>query len=150
MSIRKPSEQRERRYIVDYVRTKYPNNEAMFNVRLGGIPAKLEGVDIGGLSSNIYKVFNRYIDAVVILQNRLLLIEAKILADLGAVSQLEYYASLVQSTPELSQYSSLPLELHIVTASADPSFIGFATSKNITIDIYRPTYAAEYLTTLLK
>lgn len=132
------------------MRTRWPNNVAMFNVRLGGIPAKMEGVDISGMSSNIFKVFNRYVDAIVILPDRLLLIEAKILADLGAVSQLEYYAGLISSSPELAAYVALPLELHIVTVSADPSFVSFAASKQINIDIYRPAYAVEYLTTLLK
>lgn len=150
MSLRRPYQQRERRYIVDYVRTRYPDAYAIFNQRLGGMPAKLEGVDIGNISSNIYKVFNRYVDALVIQPDKVLLIEAKILADLGAVSQLEYYAALVGQTPDLARYSALPLELHIVTASADPSFVAFAASKNITIDIYRPPYAVEYLTTLLK
>jgi len=144
------TEQRERRFIVDYVRTRYPNDRAMFNVRLGGIPAKMEGVDIGGLSSNIYKVFNRYVDAIVIAQDRLLLIEAKILVDLGAVSQLEYYRSLVPQSPDLARYSALPIDLQIVTASADPSFVAFAASKGVNIVVFRPPYAVEYLTTLLK
>jgi hypothetical protein len=150
MSLRKPSEQRERRYIVDYVRFRYPNSPALFNLRLGGIPAKLEGQDIHGLSSNIFKVFNRYVDAAVLAPDLLLLIEAKILADLGAVSQLQYYASLVSSTPELAAYQELPLKLLIVTASADPSFVAFATGNNVSVEIYTPPYATEYLSTLLK
>lgn len=150
MSTRQPYQQRERRYVVEWVRTRWPTNAALFNVRLGGIPAKFQGVDVGGLSSNIFKVFNRYVDAAVILPDRLILIEAKILGDLGAVSQLEYYASLVPSTPALAIYSALPLELRIVTASAEPTFTEFAASKGISVDVFRPPWAVEYLTTLLR
>ena len=150
MANRAPYKQRERKYVVDYVRTKYPDSYVLYNFRVGGIPTKLEGVDITGLSSNIYKVFNRYVDAIVITADKIILIEAKILADIGAVSQLEYYASLVYQTPELAQYSKLPLELRIVTASADPSFVAYATSKGINVQVFQTQDAVDYLAQLLK
>ena len=150
MVARRPYAQRERAYIVDFVRTKYPYDLCYFNFRLGGLPAQAEGFDIGDLSSNIWKVFNRYVDALVVQSDRLILLEAKILADLGAVSQLEYYSSLVKTTPELAQYLQLPVELHIVTASGDPAFIAFAQAKNIIVDIYRTQTAVDYLKQLLK
>ena len=145
MSVRGPYQQRERFYIVDFCRTKYPNNEVKFNVRLGGIPEKLQNINIGDISPNIFKVWNRYADAIVFLPNKLILLEAKLRADIGVVSQIEYYQTLISSTPELQAYAGLPVELHIVCALPDPQLVAYAQSRGIIIDVYQPPYAQEYI-----
>lgn len=144
------TEQRERLYVVEYVRTAYPNDRALFNVRLGAIPTDMSGVNIGNLSPNIFKVFNRYVDALVIKQDRLIMIEAKILLDLGAISQLQYYATIYKGTPELANYFDLPLELELVTATAEPSVVEFANQKGIRVVVFQTPQALNYVKSLLR
>lgn len=117
----------------------------MFNAKVGPPPAGAAGVDIAGLSANIWKSWSRYVDAIVIPPDRLIAIEAKIMADVGAVSQLELYAQLIPKTADLAQYVGRPIELRIVTASADPEFVSFAQSKGIGVDVYRPPWAVDYI-----
>lgn len=148
--VRKRSEPRERRMIVDYVRTKYPDATALFNERLGGIPEKLAGVMTAELSPNIAQPWARYVDAVVIQPKLLTLIEAKIPAKIAAVSQLLFYRSLLPKTPRLVPYLDRPIALEIVTAVPDPELLAYAESQGIRVEIYQPTYVMEYLAVLLK
>lgn len=113
------------------------------------MPEKLAGVDIGAASPNIYKVFNRYVDGVVFLPDRILLIEAKILAEPGAVSQLKNYAMLFYQTPEFASMAGTPLELQIVTCLADPSFLQFAKGEGVGVVIFKTPAAEQYLSILL-
>lgn len=138
-------QQRERRLITEYVRTAFPNDRAFFNFRVGPLPAQAAGVDIGKLSPNIWKVYNRYVDALVIKPDKMIAIEAKLESVPGAVSQLELYKQLIPQTPELAAYAQLPIDLEIVCAFADPEFIKFANSKGITVQVFRPPWAVEYL-----
>lgn len=140
-----PIEQRERRLIVEYVRTAFPNERAFFNLRVGPLPAQAAGVDISGLSPNIWKVYNRYVDALVITADKMIPIEAKIEGLPGAVSQLELYKQLIPQTPELAPYKDLPMDLEIVCVTADPEFVKFANSHGIRVVMFQPPWAVEYL-----
>src|SRR4051812_44250118 len=102
MSFRKKSEPVERAYVVAYVRTAYPDSQVLFNARLGPIPDKFAGMDLTGLSSNIFKVFNRYADAVVIQPDKLILVEGKMVDILPAIGQIMFYRFLLAKTPEFA------------------------------------------------
>lgn len=132
------------------MRRKFPSSTVFFNQRIGSIPEKLQGYLTAELSPNIAKPWNRYADAIVIDSGKLIIIEAKLPADVAAVAQLEFYQGLVRQTPELKQYAELPIELVLVTALPDPALVAFAESKKITVDLFQPEYAIAYLSNLLK
>ena len=144
------TEQRERRYIVDYCRTKFPNATIFYNFKLGGVPSSLHRDPNVAENPNIAMPWARYVDACVILPDKMLLIEAKLPAKLEAVAQLMLYRQLVPKTPQLSQYLNRVLELRIVTARPDPELVRFANEQGIQVEIYQPDYAMEYLAVLLR
>jgi len=150
MSARKPYEQRERRYVVDYVRTRYPDSYVIYQPKLGSIPEKYMGVDLSGLSSNIFDVTKRYADALVSLPDRNVLIEAKILFKIGAIAQLRHYATLIPQTEIPGIDTSKRLELQIVTVSVDAQDAAYASTEGVAVVVYQPQYAVEYLSSLLK
>jgi hypothetical protein len=144
------TEQRERRLIVDYVRTKYPNNTAYFNLRIGGVPDKFNMDPDDEANQSLARPWNRYVDALVVTNTELILIEAKLPAKLEAVAQLMLYQELIPKTPMLKQYAHLPIRLLLVTALPDPELVQFAQKYGIDVDIYQPAYAMQYLELLLK
>lgn len=150
MSFRKKSEPVERAFVVAYVRTAYPSDQVQFNARLGPIPTKFAGMDLSGLSANIFKVYNRYADAVVIQPNKLILVEGKMVDILPAIGQIMYYRYLLPKTPEFSSYAALPIEMEIVCPSPDPEIVAFAQSVGIRVVIWTNSSATAYLSTALK
>lgn len=146
---RKPSQQRERRLVLDYVMTKYPDAIKFFNYRVGGVPSSLHRNKDVMENPSLAIPWARYVDAIVVLPEKLILIEAKLPAKLEAVAQLMMYKQLVPLTPELANYRSLPIQLLLVTARPDPQLIGFANQQGIDVDIFQPDYALEYLAHLL-
>ncbi len=136
--------------IVEYVRLKYPSATAFFNVKLGGIPQQFATSSLIQQYPNIYKSWNRYADAIVILATRLILIEAKIPAKVAAVSQLLFYRDLLLTTPEFVGYAALPVQLVLVTAQPDPALVVFANKSGITVELYQPPWIIDYLNNLLK
>lgn len=82
---------------------------------------------------------------MVILPDRLLLIEAAIRPNPGKLSQLELYAMLVPHTPELAKYRHLDVELVLLYAIEDPALILLARRKGITTIYYRPEWLDSYL-----
>lgn len=150
MSLRKKSEPVERAFVVAYVRTAYPSDQVQFNARLGPIPTKFLGVDLGGMSENIYKVYNRYADAVVVQPDKLILVEGKMIDILPAIGQIMYYRFLLPKTPEFAAYAALPVEMEIVCPSPDPEIVAFAQSVGIRVVIWTNANATAYLSSALK
>ena len=143
------TEQRERRMIVDYVRTKYPDATVYYNFKVGGAPSSLEKNTSVIENPNIALPWARYVDALVITPTELLLIEAKLPAKPEAVAQLMLYRQLLPKTPQLSGYLNLPVRLRIVTARPDPQLVEFAAQQGIEVEIFQPDYAMVYLEKLL-
>jgi len=90
-------------------------------------------------------VFNRWADAIVIMPDRIVLIEGKILPQLGVISQLNAYARLLPKTPYLAEHKDKPIEKVLVCAIHDPMVAQLAREEGIRVVIYRPLWITAYL-----
>ncbi|MEM3092174.1 MAG: hypothetical protein QXW26_04690 [Candidatus Nitrosocaldus sp.] len=148
---RKVSEPRERRYVAEYVYTYYPNAIKMFNVRLGDVPEQFKYSALAIENVNMYKVFRRFVDALVITEDEAILIEAKMIAKAENLAQLELYARLLTETKELQQLiMNKKIRKKLVAVVVDRVLVREAERYNVEVEVYRPSWAVEYAERLLK
>ena len=128
----------------EYVAHEYPGARAFLRLGLGTIETVvtmpgLEAADLGQ-----FKGLRRYADAVIILPTELILLEAKMRAEPGAIAQLGLYARLVPLTPELQPYLDRPLVKELVFAIPDPVVSLLAADAGVRIKTYRPAWLAQW------
>jgi hypothetical protein len=146
--LRKEYLQRERRYVPEYVDKTYPERVAVFyNMAVGPAPEDLTS-RYPDMPLEQFRRWRFWVDAIVVLKDRVILIEGKIRTIAGAVGQLLLYRNLLPKTPEMAPYKALPVEMLLVTARPDPRIIEMAASSGIRVDIYRPDWILDYLKTL--
>jgi hypothetical protein len=134
------------RLVQEYIAT-IPGAKMWFTrLRVGNLHPSLK---TNGLSDEELRVlgnFRRWIDGAVIMEDRIILIEGKILPSLGDISQLECYKELLPYTPELEQFKNLTIVLQYVTPVLDPYLKSKMLEKGIQYVIFRPAWIEEYLT----
>ena len=100
-------------------------------VRLGVLPMK----DL----ARAYLVILRWADAIVVHDGKILIIEAKLRPEPGAIGQLEMYERLFRATPEFYTYQNWPVQLVLLTPVMDIQLVDFCASKNIMYVLFDPT-----------
>jgi len=144
----KEYKQRERRYVPDYVEMKFPDRVAVFyNMAIGPPPEEMFSA-YPEIPLAHFRRWRFWIDAVVILKERLVLIEGKLRKPQEGLGQLLFYKSLLPKTPELAPYAARPVEMVLVVPREDPRVITYAQSVGITTEIYQPEWVIEYLRSL--
>lgn len=141
---------RETRLLSEWVAKNYPDDRVMFRVRLGRPPPWATASIARGAPPKIYKIYQRWADAIIIRIKELILIEAKIKPDPGVISQINLYAQLIPKTEELSEYGDLPVRKVILMAMRDTEIEELAAADNIDIQVYTPTWVTEYLKEIKK
>ena len=109
-----PREERERRYIRDYLLKFYPGGGWVTNVPLGPIPQEIiarYGLQAG---AKLFQPSRPRIDAVLLAANRYFLIEAKIREAKAAIGDLLVYRALAEKTPDLPLYDGQVLAMRLV------------------------------------
>ena len=144
----KTFEPREERMLSEWLARTYQTGRIIQRVRLGPILTNLANAPLNLAEYNLVGNVRRWADAVVILPDRVVLIEAAILPDPGDVSRLHLYAELWPHTPEYSEYTGLPLELVLLTAIPDPVLVRIAGKFGVSCVQYTPDWISEYLATL--
>lgn len=97
-------------------------------VRLGVLPTKQ--------LARIYMTMLRWADAIVLDHGAVLIIEAKLRPQPGAIGQLLLYEQLFKVTPEFSAYSHWPIRKMLLTTLADINLIQLASNENIEYEIF--------------
>ena len=142
---RKPYKQRERRYVPEYVAERFPDKKAaFFNVPIGPAPKILHAAH-PEVSLAHFRRWRLYADAIVVMPDRLILIEGKLRKPKDGLGSLIQYRPLVKQTPELLPYINLPLECRLVCPRPDPRIITVAAANDIILDVYAPEWAMSYL-----
>lgn len=141
---------RESRLLSEWIQKTYPENKVMYRVRLGPYPGWAQKMIEEGVPSELYKIYQRWADAIIILQNEVILVEAKIKANPSVIGQIILYATLLPKTPELSSIKDMPIRKLILTALRDPDVEELAKTFGIEIAVYAPTWVIDYLKELRK
>lgn len=129
----------------EWLQLKYPGAPTFYELRLGPTHKTLEGVTVSPQLANMLAVSNWYADAIVIAPPELLLIEAKVNPDPGAVGQVLFYQRLLSSTPKLADFSHLAVIPLLLFAENDDQVSPFCRSFGCRVEIYTPPWIAQYL-----
>lgn len=136
---------RETRLLSEWVAKKYPEDRVMYRVRVGRPPSWALVSIAEGAPPEIYKIYQRWADAIIIREKELILIEAKVRPIPGVVSEINLYAQLIPKTPELAEFMDRPIRKVILMAVQDPEITELAAVDNIEVHIYTPPWVIEYL-----
>ncbi len=139
---------REMRLVTEWVVQTYPTAEHRFRVDVGDLKPAMATTGLSEAELRLLGRSRRWVDALVVEPRTVHLIEGKIRLVPGAVAQLELYRDLYGLTPELAQYRSRDLELHLVYAVEDVAVIRFARGKGILVHPFHPSWVDEYLAQL--
>lgn len=131
--------------VSEFLAQEYPGEEYRTHVRLGRIQPRVEGTFAGGAEERMLGVFRRWADALIILPDRLILLEAAIRPEPGDISKLELYERLLPNTPELEEYAHLPVEKVLLYAMPDALLLTLAREHGIIVKYFRPPWIEEYL-----
>jgi len=141
---------RETRLLSEWVSKNYSDSRVFYRVRLGSYPSWAINSINKGAPAAIYKVYQRWADAIVITDKELILIEAKIKADPGVISQINLYEQLLPKTESFQQFRDLPIRKLILMAQSDPEVELLAQRENITVKIFSPPWVTDYLKEIRK
>ena len=137
---RKKYEQLERRYVPEYVTEKYPVRVTVFyNMPVGAPPETLVKLH-PELPERTFRKWQKWADAIVILDDRIVLIEGKIRRPITGIGELVTYRQLLPDTKELRPWIHLPVEARLITPERDPAVLRSAAAQDITVDIYTPAW----------
>ena len=84
----------------------------------------------------------------MIMPDRIVLIEGKILPQPGVISQLQLYERLLPKTPELAEHKDKPIEKVLLCAIPDPLLNTLCREAGIRVVVYRPKWITSYLKNL--
>lgn len=134
--------------ISEWIGRTFSDVEFRTMVRLGKIQPRLQDGTYTEDEERMLGVHRRHADAIAILPDRLLLIEAIMRADPGKLAVLELYEMLLPQTPELQQFVHLPIQKVLLYAIEDPAVCELARRKNILAVHYVPTFFETWLSGL--
>lgn len=118
-----------------------------YELRLGPTPLAVGGGVITPEMEARLRAFNRYSDLVGVTAKELQVVEAKMVAEPGALSQLQHYVELVYSSPIYAQYPQKVVQGILVWAVDDPIIHTRAAAYGFRVDVFTPDWVQTYLGT---
>jgi len=130
----------------DLASKRYPGEVLSEQVRLGPTSSTLSGVEVSPALEAMLRVNNWFADGLIIRATEVLLIESKMRANPSAVGQVLFYMRLGFSTPALQASMSIPFVPVVLFAEDDRAVRLFAQQLGCRVEIFTPTWIADYLT----
>lgn len=119
-------------------------------------PTNLKWVrhEIGPYNPNNPAEFNgqlrRWADAIVDINDTVLLIECKMRPDFKAISQIDMYRDIFPKTPEFKYYADKPLKCMLLTTSIEPAVKAQCKKWDIIYEVYVPSFMDEFTQMLIE
>jgi len=134
--------------VSEWVAKTFPDARFSTNFRLGPIqPRAPDGTyDVDELK--LLGVWRRRVDALVYLEDRLLLLEAVMRADPGKVAVLKLYEKLIPQTPELAEFKHLPVQKVLLYCIEDPMLNLLAREEDILAIQFVPSFFDKWFSKL--
>ena len=135
----------EHQYLGEWLAQFRPGARALTHVHLGPIQPAMarEGLDAAELRG--LGPWRRWADALVILPDRIEIIESKIMQTVGQTAQLQLYAALLPDTPELAEFRGRRIEMVAVVALSDPAATYQARQAGIQVVVWPPPWLSEWM-----
>jgi len=129
----------------EWAAVKYPGVYLREQVRVGPTHESVVGVAINPVLESMLRNWNWYCDGLIALPDQVLIIEAKVHPDPGAVGQVLFYRQIAISTPELTPLLQLPWFPVVLWAEVDDGVAKFAQQMGCRVEVYTPPWIADYL-----
>jgi hypothetical protein len=142
---KKRAENRDMKLAEEYIDRNYPGRIKWLRIRLGNLRDDLLFPGMTKEEEQLASVWKRYADAVVLDDEKLIIIEGAIFPDLGDISRLLGYEKLLRQTPEFKQYADLPVEKQLVLAVEDKFLEKLAGENDVKVVYYKPEWVEYYL-----
>jgi len=138
----------EMRMVGEWVSSSFGDVRYQTNVRVGRIQPRANDGTYGQDEMAMLGVWRRFVDAIVYLPDRLLLVEAVLRADPGKLAQLELYERLLPQTLELQPYLHLPVQKVLLYCIQDPALELLAGEKGVLAIRFVPSFFDEWFNKL--
>ena len=136
-------------YLAEYLGVTYPPGTWRTNVRLG----KVRAPETERLSPQerrlLLGAFGASADAIVLLPDKVVIIEAMVRHEPGAGEDLLKYRMLFRETEEFKEYWDKPIDMVLLTPLDVTAYERFYREMGIRVEVYRPAWILEYLGCLL-
>jgi len=134
-------------YLAEYLGITYPPGTWRTNVRLGRVRVP----ETEKLSPQerrlLLGAFGASADAIVLLPDRVVIIEAMVRHEPGAGEDLLKYRMLFRETEEFKEYWDKPIDMVLLTPLDVTAYERFYREMGIRVEVYRPAWILEYLGT---
>lgn len=123
-----------------YIKTYYPDAEIRLRCPLGPIPDELKQLYGPAKAAQVYRPSRPEVDAVVVLEDAIILIEAKIFKYMDGLAKLPVYASLVRTTPELMALLPRPIRMHLLLPRPISWVMAAAAENGVEVKVAAPDW----------
>ena len=144
------SRQVEVRMISEYLKKNYSEFIYTLNVPLGAVSEELMREEGYQRALGLSRSFRPIADALVVLPNYLLLVEAKVWNVVNGLAKLPLYKSLVSITPELAQYRTRGVIMQLVVGWTNSNLELMARAADVELKVYRPLWLEEVVESMHK
>jgi len=148
-------ERRQRReweaeYVAEYCSQAFPGEKVIYHCRLGTWPTPLTAGELTPEEQAMLRVRMRWADAIVLLPNKILVIEGKLRASefLKGVGELQLYTHLVLHTEEFLAWKGTPVVGRLLIPFEDPAVIAITRQQGIETAVYKPTFWAAFISAI--
>ena len=143
-------QQRERRLIAEYIVDRFPKARVIYGCPLGPVPQRLIATLGPRKALRMARGLRPEVDALVVQDRRLVLVEAKIQRWIDGIAKLPVYKSLVPTTEELKQYQGYDMEMRLCFPWYSETIEEAAKNLGVVLDVFHKPWIDEYLTELGK
>lgn len=117
----------------------------VYELRLGPTPLSAQAGEVTPQIAAVLRLWNRYADMIGVTPTEIQVIEAKMLFDPGAISQVEHYVELAHLMGLSQEYPNRPIKAVILVAFNDPILQQRAEARGIRVIVYTPAWANDWL-----
>jgi len=132
-------------YLVEWLSKNFPPGTWRTNVRLGKPSAELLERVKSPEEARALKLWTWQADAIVLLPEKVIIIEALVRPEWWKLLQLKEYEKAFKMTEEFREHWHKPIELVLLTTIDSPVHRAMAAEMGVRYVIYRPEWIEPYL-----
>lgn len=140
-----PRQERERRFVAEYMLATFPEGNWELNVPLGNVPLELIAQEGLNRAARLYRPQRRRVDAVAWTPSAYFLIETKIRDPFEGIGRLQTYAREAARTPDLPGFEGQPIIPRLVVPFLIERDQAAADEADIEIVEFFQEWIADYL-----
>jgi len=130
----------EPRWVSEYCAKTFPNAIVKLRCPLGPIPKEVKEAYGDAKAIKVYRPWRPEVDACVITETQLVLVEAKIHKYMDGLAKLPRYRDLVPDTPELRLWRHLPINMRLLIPTSIPWVEVAADKAGVQVIMDAPDY----------